>query len=39
MQLDFSTVHERNMDLLFLEAISTDKGFADLFISKTNLKG
>ena len=35
MDLDFSTIHERDMDLLFLEAISTDKEFARLFVSKT----
>lgn len=39
MELDFSTIHERDMDLLFLEAISTDKGFAQLFISKTKWRG
>lgn len=35
MELKFSTVRERDMDILFLEAISTDKGFADMIVSRT----
>lgn len=35
----FSTVRERDMDLLFLEAIATDPGFANLLINKTDYAG
>ena len=35
MELKFSTVRERDMDLLFLEAISTDKDFADMIVGRT----
>ncbi len=37
MKLDFGTVSERDMDMVFLNAFSTDKGFLNLFIDKTNL--
>lgn len=39
MKYDFSTIHERDMDMLFLEAIGTDRSFADLFVSKTKWAG
>lgn len=39
MKYDFSTIHERDMDMLFLEAIGTDRDFADLFVSKTKWTG
>ncbi len=32
-------VQERDMDLLFMQSFSTDPGFADLFVSKTDLVG
>ena len=37
MKYDFGTVSERDMDMLFLNAFGTDKGFLDLFVGKTNL--
>ena len=37
MICDFGTVSERDMDMLFLNSFGTDKGFLNLFISKTNL--
>ncbi len=37
MKYDFGTVSERDMDMLFLNAFSTDAFFLNLFISKTNL--
>lgn len=39
MIYDFSTIHERDMDMLFLETIGTDKSFADLFVLKTKWAG
>lgn len=33
----FGTVSERDMDMLFLNVFGTDKGFLQLFISKTDL--
>ena len=39
MEFNFSTLHERDMDLLFLEAIGTDIGFAKLLIDKTKWAG
>lgn len=39
MQLKFSTVRERDMDLLFLESIGSDSGFAKLILSKTKWAG
>ena len=35
----FGNIRERDMDLLFLEAIGTDNGFADLVVSKTKWAG
>ena len=35
MELKFSTVRERDMDLLFLETIGSDKDFAAMIISNT----
>lgn len=32
----FSTVRERDMDLLFLESIVTDPGFCELVLEKTD---
>ena len=37
MKYDFGTVSERDMDMLFLNAFATDKGFMKLFIGKTDL--
>lgn len=37
MKCDFGTISERDMDMLFLNAFSTDKGFLKLFIGKTDL--
>ena len=37
MKYDFGTVSERDMDMLFLNAFGTDKGFLKLFIQETNL--
>ena len=37
MKCDFGTISERDMDMLFLNAFSTDKGFLNLFIGKTDL--
>ena len=34
----YRNVSERDMDLLFMEAIATDRGFLDLFISQTKNK-
>ena len=31
----FNAVHERDMDLLFMEALVCDQGFANLVLSKT----
>ena len=39
MELKFSTVRERDMDLLFLEAIGSDKDFATMIISNTKWAG
>lgn len=39
MKYDFSTMHERVMDIVFLETIGTDPDFAKLFISKTKWNG
>ncbi|MBP3272468.1 MAG: hypothetical protein J6M17_09635 [Ruminococcus sp.] len=39
MELKFSTVRERDMDLLFLEAIGSDKGFAKMILDKTKWAG
>ena len=39
MDLRFSTVRERDMDLLFLEAVSTDIGFARLIVDRTKWAG
>ena len=35
----FSTVHERDMDILFLEALVSDQGFTELVLSKTGFSG
>ena len=35
----FSTVHERDMDILFLEALVSDQGFTELVLSKTGFRG
>ena len=37
MKYDFGTVSERDMDMLFLNAFATDKGFLNLFIREANL--
>lgn len=37
MKVDFGTVTERDMDMLFLNAFSSEKAFVNLFISKTDL--
>jgi len=37
MKYDFGTISERDMDMLFLNAFGTDKGFLKLFIEKTDL--
>ena len=37
MKCDFGTVSERDMDMLFLNAFSTDKGFLNLFIEEAKL--
>lgn len=39
MELEFSTIRERDMDLFFLEAMSSDKGFAKLVVDKTQFAG
>lgn len=39
MELKFSTIRERDMDLFFLEAMSSDKGFAKLVVDKTKFVG
>ncbi|SCY69696.1 hypothetical protein SAMN02910292_02551 [Lachnospiraceae bacterium XBB2008] len=39
MKFDFGTVSERDMDMLFLNAFGSDKGFLHLFIDKTDLQG
>ena len=39
MELQFSTVRERDIDLQLLEAISTDKDFMKLIIDKTKWQG
>ncbi len=36
MKLDFGTVCERDMDMLFMTAFATDEGFLNLFIRETN---
>ena len=37
VKCNFNGVSERDMDTLFLEAFATDKGFAELFLNKTNI--
>ncbi len=37
MKLDFGTVSERDMDLMFMNAFSFDKGFLQVFIDKTDI--
>ena len=37
MKYDFGTVSERDMDMLFLNAFATDKGFLELFIKEAKL--
>lgn len=37
MKCDFGTVSERDMDMLFLNAFSTDKDFVDLFLVKAGV--
>ena len=37
MKFDFGTVSERDMDMMFLNAFGTDKGFLNLFTDKTDL--
>ncbi len=37
MKCDFGTVSERDMDMLFLNAFATDKGFLELFIKNAKL--
>lgn len=39
MELKFITVRERDMDLLFLEAIGSDKDFAKMVVDKTKWNG
>ena len=39
MELKFSTIRERDMDLFFLEAMGSDKGFAKLVVDKTKFVG
>ena len=39
MKFDFGIVSERDMDMLFLNAFGSDKGFLRLFIDKTDLQG
>ncbi len=39
MKLQFSTVRERDMDLLFLQAISSDRDFVKLVVEKTKWAG
>ena len=34
-----NTISERDMDLLFVESITTDPGCASFVVSKTDLKG
>ena len=38
MRLDFGTVCERDMDILFLNAFTNDEGFLRLFIDKSDLE-
>lgn len=37
MKCDYGTVSERDMDMLFLNAFGTDKGFLQLFLDKTEI--
>lgn len=37
MKIDFGTVSERDMDVLFLNLFGTDPGFLDLFLSKVDI--
>ena len=37
MKYDFGSISERDMDMLFLNALCTDKGFMKLFLKKTDL--
>lgn len=39
MELKFNTVRERDMDLLFLEALGSDKEFAKMIVDKTKFVG
>ena len=39
VECKYSTVRERDMDLLFLELLATDAGFADLLVSRAELTG
>lgn len=39
MKLQFNTVRERDIDLLFLEAISSDPEFARIFVDRTKWAG
>ena len=36
MKLDFGTVNERDLDMLFMNAFCVDKGFLQLFLDKTD---
>ncbi len=37
MKCDYGTVSERDMDVLFLNAFGSDKGFLQLFLNKTDI--
>lgn len=37
MRIDFGTVSERDMDILFMNAFSSDPAFLQMFIDKTDL--
>ena len=37
MKIDFGTISERDMDMLFTNAFANDRGFLRLFIDKTEL--
>ena len=39
MELKYSTVRERDMDLMLLEAIGSDKHFAKLIVERTKWGG
>ena len=37
MKCDFGTVSERDMDMMFMNAFAVDKGFLELFLTRTDL--